>query len=134
MTELDVTAVHYWRRAKATKEACDAALELAKDELQRAEQAALDAFERAGIQSIKLDGRTTYLRRDLYASTRKGAKEALIAALRHHELADLVGETVSGQSLSAYVREREREGDEVPPEIAEHITVAEVFRVGERAS
>lgn len=134
MTTLNTQVIDRWRAAKDAKESAESVLEERKRELADAEQNALDEFERAGISQVKANGRTTFLRRDVYASVKEGRKPDVVRALRNLGLGDLVGESVNAQSLSAHVREQEKLGNALPPELAEHVTVSEVFRVRERAA
>jgi hypothetical protein len=99
------------------------ALEKKKAELNREikqTQKALDALDTLltqqllddGVQSVNVDGRTVYLRRDLYASALDGDRAAVVQALKDSGLSQYVSEQYNTNSLSAYVREVVREAEE----------------------
>lgn len=105
----------------------NAELDEAKQAKARAEEAVLGAFEREGVQQIRVDGQLVSIRRDLWASPSEGAAEDLAIALDHLGLGDLCQYRVLPQTLSAYVRERERLGEEIPTALAPLINVSEKF-------
>ena len=103
-------------------------LDSIKDEL-----AALDAdlqqeFIEAGIQSIRCNGRTVYIHRQFWAGMVDGDRPRAMAALRAAGLNDYVFETFNTQSLSAYVRERIKSGEEEQDTDDVYILLPESFR------
>jgi len=102
-----------------------------------------------GIQSTRIDGRTVYLRRDLYASAKDGDKEAVVTALKSCDLGQYVKEEYNASSLTAYVREMVREAEEqaraegrviedpatvLPEHLAATLKVSTVYSVSSRRS
>jgi len=114
------------------KELKDETEELGK-ELANMERELLEEFADAGTQSIKVDGRTVYMKRQLWARRPAGvapadqAQAALAAGLDY-----LVEPKVSTQGLSAYVRDMERADEALPPELDGFVRVDEVFTLGVR--
>ncbi len=102
-----------------------------------------------GIQSTKIDGRTVYLHRDIYASAKDGDKESVVAALKECDLGQYVKEDYNANSLKAYVREMVREAEEqaraegrviedpakaLPEHLAVTLNISTVFSVSSRRS
>lgn len=129
---MDTSTFNTWRDAKDQVDALDEKLKAAKRRLAKAEESVLHEFERAGVSSIRMADRTYFLRRDVRASCPSEARSVLAERLRRHGLEDLVTETVNGNTLSAWVREQERQGDALPTDIAEIVNVAEIFSVRDR--
>jgi predicted nuclease with TOPRIM domain len=106
-------------------------------------------FIEDGIQSTRIDGRTVYLHRDIYASAKDGDKEAVIVALKECDLSQYVREDYNANLLKAFVREMVHEAEEkarlegrvlddpaqaVPARLAETINISTVFSVSSRRS
>jgi hypothetical protein len=102
-----------------------------------------------GIQSTRIDGRTVYLHRDIYASAKDGDKEAVVAALKACDLGQYVKEDYNANSLKAYVREMVREAEDraraegrviddpakaLPEHLAATLNISTVFSVSSRRS
>lgn len=119
-----------WLAAREAKRRAEAVYEEAKKTLARAEERALDAFEREGCSSVRVHGHNVHLKRSVHASVKAGEGAAVVAALRDHGLDDLIKDTVNPRTLSKWVREREQEGEKVPDSIAEHLHIAELFTIG----
>jgi DNA-binding ferritin-like protein len=81
-----------------------------KERLAELEPQIMERFENAGMQSMKSkQGTVIYIRRDLWAGAKEGADVLLLEALKSVGLGDMVKEKVNTQTLSAYVREQEKE-------------------------
>ena len=81
-----------------------------KERLAELEPVLLERFEHAGMQSMKSQqGTVIYVRRDLWAGAKEGEEVGLLVALKEVGLGDMVKEKVNTQTLSAYVREEERD-------------------------
>ena len=102
-----------------------------------------------GIQSTRIDGRTVYLHRDIYASAKDGAKDAVVAALKACDLGQYVKEDYNANSLKAYVREMVHEAEElartegrviddpakaIPEHLAATLNISTVFSISSRRS
>lgn len=87
-------------------------------------------FTQVGVSQLKAtDGRVVYLSRQLWARAKDGNKLAVTAALRSMGAADLITETFNTNSLSAYVREFDKNEQPIPEELAEVIDVAETYQL-----
>ena len=109
-------------------------LKSVKAQLADLEAGVLLYFERQGLDRATLDGRTLYLRRDLYAGREEGVDaERAIEALEAAGFGDYVKRGIVTVSLSALFREREKDGEPAVPAALVGVMVAnEVFRVGSR--
>lgn len=98
-------------------------------ELEELEPRALDYLINAGLTNVKLaSGSTVYLDKTIWASLvddEGGTKEGAHRALKRANLGYLVKSNVNVQSLSAYVRERLKEGLPLFPSIQPWINVTE---------
>jgi hypothetical protein len=105
-----------------------------KAEAAELESALMPQFEQAGIERVSIDGRTVYIERKLWAKAKDGDKPAVCKALKRCRLGDYVEETFNTNSLSAYVRELDREGKPLSPALASVLDVSEVFKLRTRRS
>ncbi len=105
-----------------------------KAESAELEQRLLPQFEQEGFEKISIDGRTVYVERKLWAKAKDGDKAAVCKALKRARLGDYVEETFNTNSLSAYVRELDREDRALPPSLREVLEVSEVFKLRTRRS
>ena len=112
----------------------EAEVDAVKAEAAELEQRLLPQFEQGGFEKISIDGRTVYIERKLWAKARDGDKAAVCKALKRCRLGDYVEETFNTNSLSAYVRELDREGRALPPSLAAVLDVSEVFKLRTRRS
>lgn len=81
-----------------------------KERMTELEPQIMERFENAGIQSMKSkQGTVIYIRRDLWSGAKDGADVLLLEALKSVGLGDMVKEKVNTSTLSAYVREQEKE-------------------------
>lgn len=113
-----------------------------KDELVAVE-AKLDEL-RAGVleymQAHSLDkitsaGRTLYLRRELWAGRAEGVSPAdLMVALDAAGLTEFAERAPKMQSLTAFVRELDRDGLELPEPLRGVLVAHELFKIGSRRS
>lgn len=93
----------------------------------------LEQFQADGINQVKAADGTVFLHRQLWASAAGGNHTALNLALRSNGLEALVEEKVNSHRLSAYVREEEKEGRELPASLKAAIKVSEVFQIRVRS-
>jgi len=83
-------------------------LEELKAERATLEEELLRQFQESGIDSMRVDGMTVYLKREIWAGAKDGDYERACRALREAGLDQYVQERFNTQSLSAYVREQAR--------------------------
>jgi hypothetical protein len=105
-----------------------------KAEAAELESRLLPQFEQSGTERIAIDGRTVYVERKLWAKAKDGDKAAVCKALRRARLGDYVEETFNTNSLSAYVRELDREERPLPSSLRDVLEVSEVFKLRTRRS
>jgi hypothetical protein len=110
------------------KKQLEADIKSITEERSALEQKLLADFEAMGIDSIKSGGKTVYIQRQLWARASEGSANVFRAA----GLDYMVKESVNTQTLSAYVRELDRDGSPVPPEIAAVTNVSEAFQLRTR--
>ena len=109
-------------------------IDTVKAEAAQLEQLLLPEFERSGVEKVSMDGRTVYLERKLWAKAKDGNKAAVCKALKRAHLGDFVEETFNTNSLSAYVRELDREERPLPSSLRDVLEVSEVFKLRTRRS
>jgi len=91
------------------------------------EEQLLEQFAETGTSSVRVNGRTVSMRRDLYSKILDA--ERLNDALREAGFGDLVEEKVNSMRLAALVREIDRGDIECPAELAEVVTASEKFSI-----
>jgi hypothetical protein len=112
----------------------EAEIDTIKAEAAELEGRLLPQFEQSGTERIAIDGRTVYVERKLWAKPKDGDKPAVCKALKRCHLGDYVEETFNSNSLSAYVRELDREERTMPPTLAAVLDVSEVYKLRTRRS
>lgn len=85
-------------------------VEKIKERMAELEPEIMKRFENAGMQSMKSkQGSTIYIRREIWASAAEGAEVLLLEVLKTIGLGDMVKEKCNTSTLSAYVREIEKD-------------------------
>lgn len=101
-----------------------------KEERRKLEEALVDEMAENGMQSLRADGCTVYVRREIWASCQD------IGAIGEFPATALfVKPSVSGQTLSAYVRELPRDEEDnpiIPDPIRDAVKVSVVHKIGSR--
>jgi len=82
----------------------EAELKAVAARLEDLEQALVPQFLNDGVASMRVDGRTVYIARDIHASPANDRAE-VIDALKRSDLGQYVSENYNTQSLKAFVRE-----------------------------
>lgn len=113
-----------------------AALAKVENEMTDLVSSVLEWFQSTGTERITRSGRTLYLRRELWAGRAKGVDDAqAVAALEGRGMHEFCAMKVNMQGLSAWMRERDKEGlPPVPYELQNELVANEVFKVGSRRS
>ncbi len=121
------------RKQRADLEAKMASL---KSQIDETEPAVLEWMQENGLQQIRQNGITVHLRRELWASVSTDDIDFLKDALRAAgvEPGDIVKERANTQTLSALVREYDRDGRPLPNSLAAALKVSEVFKLGYRTA
>jgi len=97
-----------------------------------------DDLVEMGADSVRVDGRTLYLRTDTF-SVHLIDEAATIDALKRSDHADIVRETVNGNTLHALVREFLRdaepgqEDEAIPEELRDVLGIHQRFTIGIRS-
>lgn len=107
----------------------DAQMKALKAEYDKLEPEVIEYMTSEGIQNLAVDGRTVYVKRQIWASVNKENPFAL-DILRDNGLGDFIEEKVNSQRISAYVREFEKAGDEIPAWCHEALNITEKYSVG----
>lgn len=106
----------------------DAQTKKLKAEFDALEPEVITYLEQEGLDRVTLDGRTVSIRRQLWASVNKENPFAL-DILRDNGLGDFIEEKVNSQRISSYVREFEKNGQEIPEWCSEALNISEKFNV-----
>lgn len=125
---------------KAEKAELEAKAKAIGSHLVTLERTILDDFATEGVSSVKLNGSQTgrpdnvlvYLHRSLHASPKEGNHERACHALEMVGMNQLLERKFNVQSVSAYIRELDTNGDPIPDVIKEAFNVAEIFSVRTR--
>jgi hypothetical protein len=100
------------------------------------EEALLTRFGDEGLESVKIklgkEAFTLFPLRQLWASAVPGQEKKLFSLLRRNHYGDLIKEKVNTQSLSALIREIDKDGKNLPPAWQKVVKVTEKFRVATR--
>ncbi len=86
----------------------------------------LNYFEQHGLSSVKADGHTVYLHRQVWASIDTGDPKAL-EAMENAGLGAFIRPQVNTQTLSSWVRELEEEGEKVPMSLKPYLKITEKY-------
>ena len=101
-----------------------------KAKLKEKETHALKVFEESGVQNLRVNNRTVYIRCDRYTSVKDKDYDRAASVLKTLGLDELVDTRPIGPSVSAWVREQYSEDKELPSEFNDAFKVNEVFRIG----
>jgi hypothetical protein len=115
------------------------AVEDLKDQIKALEDKLITNMQTSGIGRVTIGDRTVWLDRKVWAGAADGTA-ALAAALKEVGLSDLVKDAVNAQTLSAWVREHDPDGNLAPEEIRAKlpaqvqavIRISEVYKLGMR--
>lgn len=123
-------------RLKKERDAAEAKLAKVKAQIDEQEPAVLEWFQSNGIGSIKVDGITVHIRRELWASVGENGVDFLRDALDAAGIdsSTVIAERANTQTLSAVIREFERDERPIPNSLAQAVKVSEKFKLGFRAS
>ena len=122
----------------ATKRRLEDELRAAKDEIASLEESVRNMLQENQIDRLPVtvgtDKVTLYIHRQLWAKPKGGDKATLMGVLKRCGLSDLVQEQYNTSSLSAYVRERLANGQQLQPTLEEALVLDEVISVRGRRS
>ena len=132
----DIRSVHRYSKLLTKKIALEADLKAVNGEITDLTPAVLDYFQRQGIDQIASEGRVLYLRRELVTSkNQEFSTEQACECLEMLGLHEYIGARINLQGLSAYVREREQDGEEIKgieEDLGGAFRIIELFKIGSR--
>lgn len=115
------------------KKELESKLKKVKTSIEEKEPEVLEHFQKYGLKNMSQDGLTLYLRRELWAGRAEGVEtEVAIKALHDAGLSEYAAPRVNTASLSAYLRELDRDGEPFPKKLEGIIKLNEVFKIGSR--
>ena len=106
----------------------DAKTKKLKAEFDALEPEVISYLEQEGLDRVTMDGKTVSVRRQLWASVNKENPFAL-DILRDQGLADFIEEKVNSQRISGFVREFEKNGQDIPTWCNDALNITEKFNV-----
>jgi hypothetical protein len=116
------------------KRTLEARLKQVKARLEELEPQVVREFEAEGVSKITVRGRTVYLQRELSPKLGEGfTTEDAVEALKSGGFSDLVKESYNYQTIKAFFKERESQGEEpIPDELQGVFTFNEIYRARTR--
>lgn len=109
------------------------------EELRRLEESLISELQDNEMDSLPLNlpsGKkmTLYIHRQKWAKARGGDRDAVVSALRAEGLTEFVSENYNTNTLSAYVREQDKNGETIPMGLTEVLEIATVESLRGRSS
>jgi len=126
----DIADVRAVALLTAQKRDLEAQLRIVEQGLASATAKALEFFRQEGTQSVTVEGYTVFLKRELWAKIIDPA--LAMAALDKVGWGEYVAPKTSSQSLSARLRELDKDGVPLPSEFEGAIAVSEVYKINAR--
>jgi hypothetical protein len=109
------------------KNQLEAELKAVKADIEAVKDPLMQQFSQDGMTKATVDGMTVYISSQLWASAKDGDAAGACAVLKKIGLADYVKENFNTQSLSAYVREVAKNGEDYPEGFLGVIEIIEKF-------
>lgn len=132
---MDMEKVRTYIRLRRQQRQREAEASAVKEEADLIEQELLEEFARDSVQNMNVDGTTVYLHRQLWCRVEDGVeKDQVIEGLREAGLGHFVTETFSTQTISSWMRDLEREGEDLPDELTGLLGTTEKFAIKTRRS
>lgn len=127
---MNTDALHQWLSLEDERRRLEAELKEVVSQQEQLREGLLEAWMQDGVTSVRVNGRTVWLQRQAYAQIVDGDYERAAAALKAAGLESLLRPNLS--TLSAYIREREANGESLPPSFAGAVQVFERFNLRAR--
>ena len=124
---IDIRLLKRFAKLEKARAALSAAMDRIDAKLDPTREAVTDALIDAGVDRMTVEGRTIFIKHDIWAKLLKGRKEA-IEALKKAELEEYVAENFNMNSLSAYVREKIKNGEPLPKSFDGIIDASHVYK------
>lgn len=129
---MNTERLHRFTELETLRRKLQEELRAVEAESQAIETELMAEFERSGIQNMKVNGLTVYLHRQVWANARNGDYEGACTALLEAGLPELVERRFNTNRLSAWVRERTKEGEELPETLKQSLEISERFSLRTR--
>ena len=114
-TDLDMGSLREFVWLSKRKEELEGNLEGIKKRMAELKVKLSEQFINSGVQNCTVDGKNVYLSRQIWAKFVAGDSEdetsLAVQRLKDHGLGWLVKPSVNGQTLSAWIREEEKQSD-----------------------
>ena len=104
-------------------------LDLAKEQRKHLEPVVMEELANAGIDKMSMNGRTAFIRTDIYAKKLTKDDDEIRAALILSDMKDYIQPKFKMNSISGYLREILAEGKELPKPLAKVIGINEKLSV-----
>jgi hypothetical protein len=124
---LNISLMKRYAKLEKAKAALSAAMDRVEAKLEPLREAVTDELIDAGIEKMTVDGRTIFIKHDIWARLLKGKPEA-IKALKEAGLEEYIAENFNMNSLSAYVREKINNNESLPKEFDGIIGESHVYK------
>jgi hypothetical protein len=119
---------------KRQKEVIEGQIAELKARMQPVEQLLLETFAESGGNNVSIHGKLLYLYRQIWARPRDGNYERACDVLREVGLESFVKGTCNINTISAYVREQDELGGELPKGFTDAFKIDEEYHVRARKS
>jgi len=132
VTVIDITKIKELQALDSQKRQLEKDLDEVKLRREELEKNLLEQFAEAGIDSITVDGKKVYLKRDTWTSALEGDRAKACTFLKEHGLDFYVNETFNATSISAYVREHRNEEDgtfDLPEGFTDYFKISDTFKI-----
>lgn len=127
---MDMSDVRQYVKLRRRQRELESEAESIKEEADKLQEALLEAFASDSIDNVTADGHVVYLHRQLWAALEPGAtKEDVIAGLRASGEEHFVYETYNHQTISAWLREKEDNDEELPESLQGVLTGVEKYSI-----
>ncbi len=131
----DIRTVERYAKLENERTALEDQLVAVKAKLDELRAGVLEYMQAHSLDKVTSAGRTLYLRRELWAGRAEGVSPAdLMVALDAAGLTEFAERAPKMQSLTAYVRELDRDGLELPEPLRGVLVANELFKIGSRRS
>lgn len=129
---MDAEIMRRYRTLMEEKRVHNENLENVKRELAELEPIVLEMMSQDGLQHVRIDNKTLYIHRQLWAGMEEGySKEQVAQSLVNAGLGDYVVPSFNTSQVSAYFREQARENDNL--KLPEGLKLTEKFTVRMRS-
>ena len=127
---MDMAKVKLYRDLRDEQKRLEGEAEGIKARANEIERELVEEFSDEGVQNVKIDGSTVFLRRELWAQKEQGvSSDDVVEALREAGLGDFVALGYNSSALSARLRELDADDAPLPAALVGVVKVAEVFKI-----